>query len=132
MDRLSLVMIDEVICHRYAFSKLIRKGSHYPRVSWSNFGSCHLQDEDVGEAYQICGRQRISQLNPCWDGMPKANNAQVPNIDDVARWLGPPVEDAGDIGIYEGGGTDGPREDFVQKVRTIKDMPKAKVFRVSA
>ena len=51
----------------------------------------------------------------------------MPNIDDIARWLGPKAEEAEPTGIYEG-------EQQAEKAPVhvaVKDMPKAKVFQVS-
>ena len=63
-----------------------------------------------------------------------AVSASVPNIDDVARWLGPPPdEEHVQTGVYEGGGKDADKEkEFAYSEKTFKDMPRAKVFKVSS
>lgn len=54
---------------------------------------------------------------------------QVPNIDDVARWLGPPARIPEPTGVYEGGGTGGLISE-IQRPSTVKEMPMAKAFKV--
>ncbi len=55
---------------------------------------------------------------------------KVPNIDDIARWIGQPSSDPEPSGVYEGGGTGGVQQDFVGRDALLA-MPKARVYRVS-
>jgi hypothetical protein len=67
------------------------------------------------------------------DSNSTADVDQVPNVDDVARWLGRVQPPAANLGIYEGGGEtgDGTDESAEEKpILSYNDMPQAKVFRV--
>jgi hypothetical protein len=59
-----------------------------------------------------------------------ADVVQVPNVDDVARWLGRPTPPPVDLGIYEGGGEEDLEPPKPVIPDSYKDMPQAKVFRV--
>ena len=56
---------------------------------------------------------------------------QVPNIDDVARWLGPGAAEPIGTGINEGDDANEPEKVPTQS-EALRDMPKAKVFKVDA
>jgi hypothetical protein len=57
----------------------------------------------------------------------------VPNIDDVARWLGSPPEDEPELGVYTGGGAGEVEEganNFAKPKEDYKEPVMAKVLKV--
>ncbi|KAK4689572.1 hypothetical protein P7C73_g538, partial [Tremellales sp. Uapishka_1] len=72
----------------------------------------------------------ISRMKAKGDVRFVALSATVPNIDDVARWIGPTRPDlATGRGVYEGGGKDDTSAEPVAEPLSWKTMPKAKVFK---
>ncbi len=58
----------------------------------------------------------------------------MPNIDDVARWLGSPPEDEPELGVYEAGGITGDSGHYNGDIHSnskTKEPPMAKVLKVN-
>jgi Lhr-like helicase len=114
VDRLALMMIDEVSC--------------FGRVSALADCQVHILRESRGPTLEVVVSRMKTKGN---DVRFVALSATVPNIDDIARWLGQPSEEDKAGGIYENGGEDHGQEEYdYNAYKSFKNMPKAKVFKV--
>lgn len=108
------MMIDEVSC-------LYRVSRHADR-------QVHILRESRGPTLEVVVSRMKTKGN---DVRFVALSATVPNIDDIARWLGQPSEEDKPRGIYENGGEDDGEDEYdYNAYKSFKNMPKAKVFKV--